>query len=114
MARKLRNSPTMFMKSGRPKSAIFKFKAWPKKRSQNLSCNPAQTLLRSLPIARVLEGKMTSNLVGEKIRQFPTTFMRTTCSSSDVTNDILSRQELEGYPQEALLSLLAISRFIVI
>jgi hypothetical protein len=117
MARKLRNRPTMFMKSGRPKSAVFKFKAWPQKRSQNLFCNPAQTLLRSLPITGVLEGKMTSHLVGGKIRQFPTTFMRTTCSSSDVSNDISSRQELEGYPprpQEALLSLLAISQSIVI
>jgi len=66
----------MFMNSGRPKSAIFKFKVWPQKRSQNLFCNPAQTRLRSLPIAGVLEGKMTSNLVGERIRQFPTTFMR--------------------------------------
>jgi len=57
-----------------------------------------------------------SNVVGGKIRQFPTTFMRTTCSSSDVSNDISSRQELEGYPrpQEALLSLLAIYRFILI
>jgi hypothetical protein len=63
------------MKSGRPKSAVFKFKAWQKKRSQNLSCNLAQTLLRILPIAGVLEDKITSNLVGGKIRQFPTTFM---------------------------------------
>jgi hypothetical protein len=117
MARKLRNRPTMFMKSGRPKSAIFKFKAWPQKRSQNLSCNPAQTLLKSLPIAGVLEGKMTSNLVDGKIRRFPTTFMQTTCSSYDVSNYISSRQELEGYsprPQEALLRLLAISQSVVI
>jgi hypothetical protein len=98
MARKLRNRPTMFMKSGRPKSTVFKFKAWPQKRSQNLSCNPAQTLLRIVPIAGVLEGKMTSNLVGGKIRQLPTTFIRTTCSSSNVSNDSSSRQELEGYP----------------
>jgi hypothetical protein len=58
-----------------------------------------------------------SNLVGGKIRQFPTTFMRTTCSSVDVSYDISSRQELEDYrprPQEALLSLLAISRSVVI
>jgi hypothetical protein len=55
------------MKSGRSKSAVFKFKAWPQKRSQNLSCNLAQTLLKILPIAGVLEGKMMSNLVGEKI-----------------------------------------------
>jgi len=117
IARKLRNRPIIFMKSGRPKSAICKFKAWPQKRSQNLSCNQAQTLLRIVPIARVLEQKITSNLVGGKIRQFPTTFMRTTCSSSDISNDISSRQELEGYPprpQEALLILLAISRSVVI
>jgi hypothetical protein len=69
MAKKLRNKPTTFMKNGRPKSVVFKFKAWPQKRSQNLSCNPAQTLLRLLSIAGVLEGTMTSNLVGGKIRQ---------------------------------------------
>jgi hypothetical protein len=90
MDRKLRNRPTMFMNSGRPKSAIFKFKVWPQKRSQNLFCNPAQTLLRSLLIVGVLEGKMTSNLVGGRIRQCPTTFMKTTCSNFDVSNDISS------------------------
>jgi len=103
--------PTTFMKIGRPKSVVYKFKAWPQKRSQNLSYNPTKTLLGSLPIVGVLKGKMTLNLVGGKIRQF-TTFMRTTCSSSDVSNDISSRQELERYPprpQKELLSILAIS-----
>jgi len=55
---------------------------------------------------------MTSYLVGGRIRQFPTTFMKTTCSNSDFSNDISSRQELEGYPPrppEALVSILAIS-----
>jgi len=94
MDRKLRIRPTMFMNSGRPISSIFKFKVWPQKRSQNLFCNPAQTLLRILPIARVLEGNITSNLVGERIRQLPTTFMKITCSNADVSNDISSRQEL--------------------
>jgi len=107
----------MFMNSGRPKSTVFKFKVWPQKRSQNLSCNPAQTLLRTLPIAEVLDGKMTYNLVGGSIRQFPTTFIKTTCSNSDVSNDISSKQEIEGYPPrppKALLSSLAISRALVI
>ena len=70
-----------------------------------------------LPLAGVPEGKMMSNLVGRKIRQFPTTFMQTTCLSFDISNDISSRQELEGYPPrppEALLSILAISRSEVI
>jgi len=43
--------------------------------------------------------------------------MQTICSSSDVSNDISSRQELEDYPPcppEAQLSLLAISRALVI
>jgi len=104
------------MKSGRPQSSVFKFNAWPQKRSQNLSCNPAQTLLRLLPIAGVLEGIMTSNFMGGKIRQFPTTFIKTACSSSGVSNDISSRQELEGYPRppEALLNILAISQYVVI
>jgi len=117
MDRKLRNRPTMFMNSGRPKSAIFKFKVWPHKRSQNLFCNPFQTLLQNLPIAGVLKGKMMSNLVGGRIRQFPTTFMKTTYSNADVSNDISSRQELEDYPlrpPEALLSILAISRALMI
>jgi hypothetical protein len=68
MARKLRNRHIIFMKSGRPKSIVFKFKAWRQKRSQNISYNPAQTLLNILPIAGVLEGKMMSNLVSGKIR----------------------------------------------
>jgi hypothetical protein len=55
---KLRNRPTMFMNNVRPKSAVFKFKVWPQKRSQNLSCNPAQILLRILPISGVIEGQM--------------------------------------------------------
>jgi len=117
MDRKIRNRPTMFMNSGRPKSAVFKSKVWPQKRSQNLSCNPAQTLLRRLPISGVLEGQMMWPLVGGRKRQFPTTFMKNTCSNSDGNNDLSSRQELEGYPPRppaALLSSLAISRALVI
>jgi len=114
---KLRNSPTMFMNSVRPKSAVFKFKVWPQKRSQNLSCNPAQTLLRILPISGVLEGQMTWNLMGGRKRQFPTTFMKNMFSNSDGNNDIAARQELEVYPPRpptALLSILAISPALVI
>ena len=67
-----------------------------------------------LYLARILFlfGKMTWNLVGGRIRQFPTTFMQKPCSNSDGNNDISSRQELEGYPPRppaALLSILAIS-----
>jgi hypothetical protein len=105
------------MNSVRPKSVVFKFNVWPQKRSQSLSCNLAQTLLRLLPISRVLEGNMTWNLVGGRKRQFTTTFMEKTCSNSDVSNDMSSRQELEGYPPRppaALLSMLAISRALVI
>ena len=117
MDKKLRNRSTMFMNSVRPKSAVFKFKVWPQKRSQNLSYNPAQTLLRNLPISRVLEGNMTWNWVGGRKRQFPTTLMKKTCSNSYGNNNISSRQELEGYPPRppaALLSILAISRALVI
>jgi len=105
------------MNSGRPKSSIFKFKVWPQKRSQNLFYNPTQTLLRSLSIDGVLEGKMTSHLVGERIRQFPTTFIKISYSNSDVSHDIPSKQEFEGYPSrppEALLIILAISQALVI
>jgi len=114
---KLRHRPTMFMNSVRPKSAVFKFKVWPQKRSQNLFCNSAQTLLRILPISGVLEGQMACNLVGRRKRQFPTTFMKKMFSNSDGNNDMSSRQELEVYPPHpptALLSILAISRALVI
>jgi len=114
---KLRNRPTMFMNNIRTKSAVFKFKVWPQKRSQNLSCNPAQTLLRMLPISGVLEGQITWNLVGGRKRQFPTTFMKKIFSNWDGNNDIASRQELGVYPPRpptALLSILAISRALVI
>jgi len=100
-----------------PKYAIFKFKVWPQKRSQNLSCNLAQTLLRILPISGVLEGQMMCNLVSGRKRQFPTTFMKKMFSNSDSNNDISSRQELEVYlprPPTALLSMLAISWALVI
>jgi len=114
---KIRNRPTMFMHCARPKSAIFKFKVWPQKRSQNLSCNPAQTLLRILPMFGVLECQMTWNVVGGRKRQLSTTFMKKIFSNSDGNNDISSRQKLEVYPPRpptALLSILAISRVLVI
>ena len=110
---KLRNRPTMFMNSVRPKSTVFKFKVWPQKRSQNLSCNPAQTLLRILLISGVLEGQMKWNVVGGRKRQFPTTFMKKIFSNSDGNNDISSRQ-YPPRPPIALLSILAISRDLVI
>ena len=115
--RKIRNRPPMFMNSGRPKYVVFNFKVWPQKRSHNLSCNSAQILLTILSIAGVLEGKITLNLVGGKIGQFPTTFKNTTCSNFDVNNNISSRQKLEGCPPrppEALLNILNISRAVVI
>jgi hypothetical protein len=117
MDRKLRNRPIMFMNSVRSKSAISKFKVCPQKRSQNLFCNPTQTLLKILPISGVIEGKMTCHFEGGRKRQFPTTFMKKTCSNSNGNNDISSRQELEGYPPRppaALLSILAISQALVI
>jgi len=114
---KLRNRPTMFMNSVRPKSVVFKFKVWPQKRSQNLSCNPAQTLLRMLPISGVLEGQMMWNLVGRRKKQFSKTFMKKSFLNSDGNNDISSRQELEVYPPRpltTLLNILAISQAVVI
>jgi hypothetical protein len=56
-------------------------------------------------------------LVGGRKRPFPTTFMKKFFSNSDGNNDISSRQELEVYPPgppTALLSILAISRALVI
>jgi len=55
--------------------------------------------------------------VGGRKQQFPTTFMKKSFSNSDGNNDISSKQELEVYPPRpptALLSILAISRGLVI
>ena len=51
---------------------------------------------------------------GWKDKTISNNFDETTCSNSDVSNDIASKHELEGYPPEAPLSILAISRALVI
>jgi len=53
---------------------------------------------------------------GWKAKTIYNNFHGTTCFNSNVTNDISSRQELEGYPPrplEALLSIWAISRAVL-
>jgi len=52
--------------------------------------------------------------VGGRKRQFLTTFMKKTGSNFDGSNDIASRQELEGYPPAALLSSLDIYRAVML
>jgi hypothetical protein len=53
-------------------------------------------LLKSLSIDGVLKSQIMSYLVGETIRKFTTTFMNTTYSNSDVSNNISSRQEIRA------------------
>jgi len=105
------------MNSVRPKSAVFKFKVWLQKRNQNLFCNLAQHTTYNFT-HRWSSRRQNDIKFGEwKDKTISTTFMKTTCYNSDVSNDISSRQELEGYPPrppEALLNILAISRALVI
>ena len=93
MDRKLRHRPKTFIKSPRFKRTFS---------SSNCSNNRevriypvAQTLFSVQPISRVLEVQMRRFFfffVG-KMRQFPRTIMKTICSNSDVSNDVVCRQE---------------------
>jgi hypothetical protein len=69
--------------------------------SPNLSNNKevgiyptAQTLFSVQPISQVLEIQIHRFFFFfGKLRQFPRTFMVTICSNSDISNDVLFRQE---------------------
>jgi len=71
---KIRYRPKMFMKSPRLNSAVFKFKSYQQRRSQNLSCS-SDTVRFS---AHILSSRSPNELwfffVG-KLRQLPTVFM---------------------------------------
>jgi len=53
----------------------------------------AQTLFSVRPISQVLEVQMHQFVFVGKLRQFPRTFMKTIYSNSDISNDVLFRQE---------------------
>ena len=87
---KLRHGPKTFIWSPRFKKTIFKFKLKQQQRSQNLSCNP-DTVQCS---AHISSSRSPNDLIFfGKLRQFPKTFMKIVCSNSDVSNDVLFRQE---------------------
>ena len=56
-------------------------------------CPAAQILFSVQPISQVLEVQMTLIFFPGKIRQFPRTFISTDGSNSDISNDVLFRQE---------------------
>ena len=56
-------------------------------------CPTAQTLFSVQPISQVLEVQMTLIFLPGKLRQFPRTFMSKGGSNSDVSNEVLFRQE---------------------
>ena len=71
---KIRYRPKMFMKSPRLNSAVFKFKSYQQRRSQNLSCS-SDTVRFS---AHILSSRSPNELwffFDGKLRQFPTAFM---------------------------------------
>jgi hypothetical protein len=56
-------------------------------------CPAAQTLFSVQPISRVLEVQMCRFLFCWKAETMSRTFMQAICSNSDVSNDVLFRQE---------------------
>ena len=97
MDEKVRHMHIALMWSTRFKTTVFKSKLQQQQRSPNLSCSPY--IVQCSAISQVLEVKMTSMFFPEKIRQFPRTFMSTTSSNSDVSNDVLLRQEDKDFHQ---------------
>jgi hypothetical protein len=93
---KLRHRPKTFMRSARFKKVVL---------SSNCSNNgevwiypAAQILFSVLPISQVIEVQMHwLFFFFGKLRQFPRTFMRTIYSNSDISNDVLFRQEDKDY-----------------
>jgi len=58
-------------------------------------CPTAQTLFSFQLISQVLEVQMSSDIFLEKLRQWPTTFMSTMGSNSDVSNGVLASQQYQ-------------------
>ena len=80
------------MKSPRFKKAVFKFKLQQQRRSQNLSYSP-DTVQCSAHISSSRSPNAPILFFFGKLRQFSRTFMWTICSNSDVSNNVLFRQE---------------------
>ena len=68
-------------------------------------CPTTQTLFSVQPISRVLEVQICWFLFFWKVEKFSRTFMKITCSNSDVSNDILFRQENKNCHQVKIWSL---------
>lgn len=88
---KIRHRPKTFMWSPRFKKAVFKSKLQQQQRSPNMSCS-SDTIQCSAHISssRI---QITSTFFLGKLRQSPRTFMSKGGSNSNVTNDVLFRQE---------------------
>ena len=94
---KVRHRPTTFMWSPRFKKVVFKSKLQQQQRSPNLSCN----LDIVHCVAHISSSRSPNDLIffPREIRYFPITFMSTVGSSSNVSNDVLFRQEDNDFHQ---------------
>ena len=94
---KVRHRLITFMQSSRFKNIVFKFKLQQQWRSLNLSCNLDIVQCS----AHILSSRSSNdlNFFLEKIKQFSITFISTVSSSSDVSNDVLFRQEEKDFHQ---------------
>jgi hypothetical protein len=92
MARKLRHKPKTFMRSLRLNYVIQKVQSYHQKRSLNLFCS-LDTVQYSTHILSSRNPNASILFLVGKLRQFPITFMKTIYSNSNVSNDVLFRQE---------------------
>jgi hypothetical protein len=88
---KLRHRPKSFMRVQDLKWP-FSSSNYSNKREVGI-CPAAQKLFSIQPISRVLEVQIAHSCFVGKLRQMPRTFMKTICSNSNVSNDVLFRQE---------------------
>ena len=94
----VRHTPTTFIYTPRSKKVVFKSKLQQQRRSPNLSCSPDIVQCS----AHILSSRSLNDLIvffPRKLREFPKTFMSTYGFSSDVSNDVLFRQEDKDFHQ---------------
>ena len=93
----IRHRPTTFMQSPRFKKAVFKSKLQQQWRSLNLSCSP-DTVQCSAHISSS-RSPNDLNFFSWKVKTISYNFYGTSGSSSNVSNDVLFRQEYKNFHQ---------------
>ena len=92
MARKLRHRPKTFMGESKTQFCCLEIQILATTEKSESVLQPRHCSVFS-PYVEFQKSKCTDLFFVGKLRQFPRTFMRTICSNSDVSNDVLFRKE---------------------